>query len=107
MSKKKATNVSEQIVQRTYFFAKEDAKKRWYAYDEDSSETKNGGWHDVEAASVRERMEYILNLAEERGFTLTECRLEFNKIPSDSVRKEVTFNLDNKNDLRELGFKEE
>lgn len=105
--KKKKTNVREQISQKTYFFAEKNAKKRWYAFDGDSSESKNGGWHDVEAASVRERMEYILSLADERGFTLTECRLEFNKIPSDSVRKEVTFNLDCGSDLRELGFKEE
>lgn len=102
--KNNKTNVKEQIRQTTYCFAEKNAKKRWYAYEEDSSETKNGSWHDVEAASVKERLEYILNLAEERGFTLTECRLEFNKIPSDSIRKEVTFNLDCRSDLRELGF---
>lgn len=101
------TNVSEQIMQKTYFFVRKNAKKCWYGYNEDSSESKNGGWHDVEAASVKERMEYILSLAEERGFTLTECRLEFNKIPNDGIRKEVTFNLDCKSDLKELGFKEE
>lgn len=102
--KKKKTNVNEQISQTTYFFKDKDAKKRWYGYDEDQS--KNGAWHDVEAASVRERLEHILSLADERGFVLTKCRLDFDKIPDESTRKEVEFNLSAKSGLEELGFKE-
>ena len=103
--KKKETNVTCSINQVTYNFPNKDAKKSRYGYEETFEH--NGASKSVESASVKEYMNTILQLADEREFTLSKCELVFNKVSSDETRKEVTFRINCVDLLRELGFKEE
>ena len=102
---KKKSNVTCQISQSTYFYKDKSAKKCHYGWKE--SDSHNGEEKLIDATSVKEYVNYILQLAAERGFTLTRANLTFNKVPSDNIRKEVKFDVDCESNLVELGFEEE
>lgn len=108
MSKKKTekkSNVNCRISQNTYYFNERNAEKEYYGWEE--TDSHEGATKPVEAASVKEYMNTVLQLAEERGFTLTRVDLTFKKIPSKKLRKEVKFDISCDSTLKELGFRSE
>lgn len=73
-------------------YSSKDARKNYWGWTSTASSSSEN--KTIEVKSVKEHLLELIQIAEEKGYSLEEFRIQFDKVTDSSTRMEVSFDVD-------------
>lgn len=84
--------IRRQINKQKKNYSGKDARKNYWGWTSTASSSSEG--KTIEVKSVKEHLLELIQIAEEKGYSLEEFRVQFGKVTDSTTRMEVTFDVD-------------